>query len=80
MNKNTKFTKLPDGSAFGVFSISIPWYKNLWKKMKMLDWWLRKPRYRCPECGKGLYTYWDGNDVTGHGIDYCDKCAKQLES
>jgi hypothetical protein len=71
--------KLPDGSAFGVFSISIPWYKNLWKKMKMLDWWARKPRYHCPRCNKGLYTYWDGNDVSGHGIDYCTPCAKVLE-
>ena len=73
-------TILPDGSGFFTASISIPWRKNLWKKMKMGRWWLRKPKYHCPRCNKGLYTYWDGNDVIGHGTDYCNKCAKHLES
>lgn len=73
-------TVLPDGSAFCTASISISWWKNLWKKLKMLDWWLRRPKYHCPRCGKGLYTYWDGNDVEGHGTDYCNRCAHLLES
>jgi hypothetical protein len=26
-----------------------------------------------------MRCYWDGNDVEGHGIDYCNKCAADLE-
>ena len=42
--------------------------------------WQLKPFYHCPSCGKGMRCYWDGNDVAGHGTDYCDKCAKSLEA
>ena len=70
-------TVLPDGSAFCTASFSISWRKNMWKKIKMLNWWLRKPSYYCPRCNKGLYTYWDGND-TDYGIDLCNKCAKEV--
>ena len=41
--------------------------------------WRIKPRFTCPKCKKQYRCYWDGNDVTGHGIDYCDKCAIKLE-
>jgi hypothetical protein len=26
-------------------------------------------------CNKAMHCYWDGNDVTGKGIDLCNKCA-----
>jgi hypothetical protein len=42
--------------------------------------WRLKPFYHCPSCNKGMRCYWDGNDVAGHGIDYCDKCAKEIEA
>ena len=77
--EESNHTILPDGSAFFTMSISIPRHKNLIKKLKMRNWWLRKPKYHCPICGKGLYTYWDGNDVTNVGIDLCNKCAKQKQ-
>lgn len=38
-----------------------------------------KKGFRCPTCNKRYLCYWDGNDVAGHGIDYCNKCAKELE-
>ncbi len=38
-----------------------------------------KKGFRCPKCNKKYLCYWDGNDVEGHGIDYCNKCAKELE-
>jgi len=38
-----------------------------------------RSRYNCPRCNKVLRCYWDGNDVTGHGIDYCNSCTKILE-
>jgi len=41
--------------------------------------WRLKPAFSCPKCDKKYRCYWDGNDVTGHGIDYCNKCAKKLE-
>ena len=74
--ESSDHTILPDGSAFFTMGISISWQKNMWKKLKMLDWWLCRPRYHCPKCKKGLYTYWDGNDVNNVGIDLCNKCAK----
>ncbi len=36
--------------------------------------------FHCPECGKGYRCYWDGNDVAGFGIDYCDDCAERLNA
>ena len=41
--------------------------------------WRLKPIFQCPRCGKKYRCYWDGNDVEGHGTDYCNKCAKILE-
>lgn len=38
-----------------------------------------KPYYRCPECKKPMHCYWDGNDITNHGINFCDDCASKLE-
>ena len=53
------------------------WYHKLFA---CPTFWKLKPMFRCPECGKKYRCYWDGNDVTGHGIDYCNKCAKKLEA
>ena len=39
----------------------------------------RKGR-RCPGCNKRIRCYWDGNDVAGHGIDFCNRCAEELET
>ena len=41
--------------------------------------WKLRPAFKCPGCHKTYRCYWDGNDVTGYGIDYCSKCAKYLE-
>ena len=41
--------------------------------------WRLKPRFQCPRCGKKYRCFWDGNDIEGHGTDYCNKCAKILE-
>jgi len=45
--------------------------------------WRVRPYYRdkhsCPECGKKYRCYYQGNDVIGHGIDLCNKCAKKYE-
>jgi len=42
--------------------------------------WEVTPRFTCPKCKKKYRCYWDGNDVEGYGIDYCDKCAAELEA
>ena len=42
--------------------------------------WQIKPAFTCPGCGKKYRCYWEGNDVAGHGIDYCSTCAEKLES
>lgn len=42
--------------------------------------WKIKCSFHCPKCGEGYRCYWDGNDVSGHGKDYCNKCAKELEN
>ena len=49
------------------------------KLFKCPTFWRLKPSFECPECGKKYHCYWDGNDVDGVGIDYCNKCAKILE-
>ena len=36
-----------------------------------------KPFYRCPKCKKAMHCFWDGNDVTGKGIDLCNNCANE---
>lgn len=44
-------------------------YKSIWNTFLK-----SKPYYRCPQCGKALHCYWDGND-TNKGINYCDECT-----
>ncbi len=74
-------TILPDGSACTVINIRKPsWSRLMFKKLGMLNWWLRRPKYRCQRCDKGMYLYFEGNDVTGYGTGYCDRCASFLES
>jgi len=51
----------------------------LHKLFKCPTFWSIKPRFTCPKCKKKYRCYWDGNDVIGYGIDYCDKCASKLE-
>ena len=41
--------------------------------------WSFKPHFTCPGCGATYRCYWDGNDITGHGINYCETCRKELE-
>jgi len=76
------FSKLQDGSAFIVISIRKMAFIKRWrhKIFKCPTFWDKEPAFTCPGCGKKYRCYWDGNDVTGHGIDYCNKCAKKLES
>ena len=52
------------------------WYHKLFK---CPTFWKLKPSYTCPECGKKYRCYWDGNDIWGVGIDYCNTCVKKLE-
>jgi hypothetical protein len=74
-------TILPDGSAFFVASIRKKGFlRRWWHKLFLCPtFWGLEQSFTCPGCGKGYRCYWDGNDVEGHGQDYCDKCAKQLE-
>ncbi len=41
--------------------------------------WQLSRAFHCPECGRGYRCYYDGNDVTGHGTDLCNRCAKKYE-
>ena len=49
------------------------------KLFKCPTFWELKPHFICPHCGKKYRCYWDGNDIAGLGIDYCNKCARLLE-
>ena len=51
------------------------WRHRLWL---CKNYWDKSRRYKCTGCGKTLRCYWAGNDITGHGIDYCNRCAKRL--
>lgn len=63
-----------------VVTMSFKGNKILHKLFKCPTFWRIRPAFHCPQCNKGYRCYWDGNDVAGHGIDYCDKCARALES
>jgi hypothetical protein len=78
----SKYTLLPDGSAFGVFTFDKKIIIQRWvhKLFKCPTFWKINASFSCPGCGKKYRCYWDGNDVDGHGIDYCDKCADKLET
>ena len=54
--------------------------KSIWHYLfNCPTFWSFKPWFKCPECSKTYRCYWDGNDVAGHGKDYCNKCAEKLE-
>ncbi len=58
---------------------------NFWKGVyhKLFEcptFWQIKPSFKCPGCGKKYRCYWDGNDVAGHGRDYCNTCAAGIRS
>ena len=50
---------------------------TFWKS-KWNTFWKSKSMYRCPKCNKAMHCYWDGNDITNHGIDICGSCASKL--
>ena len=52
--------------------------KGLFHKLfRCPTFWRIHPFFTCPECGKKYRCYWDGNDIAGVGIDYCNACAAQ---
>ena len=66
------------------FVIEIANNKNLVRRIihKLFQcptFWIRKPRFECPICGEKYRCYWDGNDIDGHGINICNKCAKKIQ-
>lgn len=78
----TKPTILPNGSAFMVLGMKR---EKFLKRVKHKlfhcpTFWRLKAAFTCPGCGKKYRCYRDGNDVAGHGVDYCSKCANGLES
>ena len=59
----------------------LVWLKRWHHKLfKCPTFWKLKPYFTCPGCGKKYRCYWDGNDIEGVGIDYCNNCAKDLEN
>ena len=75
-------TILPDGSAFFVASIKRKIFLKRWlhKFFKCPTFWKCKASFVCPDCGHKYRCYWDGNDVSGVGINYCNGCAAKLEA
>ncbi|KKM03519.1 hypothetical protein LCGC14_1773630 [marine sediment metagenome] len=55
------------------------WQRIYHKLFNCPTFWSIKPFYRCPRCNKGMRCYWDGNDIKGHGINFCNTCAAILE-
>ena len=59
----------------------------MFKKFKKLHhlifkcptFWETKPAFCCPGCGKRYRCYWDGNDIAGIGINYCNSCTEKHE-
>lgn len=78
----SEITKLPDGSAFFIMSMSIGgFFKRVWHKLfHCPTFWSWTTSFTCPGCKSTYRCYWDGNDVEGYGINYCTPCAKKLEA
>ena len=36
-----------------------------------------EPAFRCPDCGKKYWCYFDGNDCSCGMIHLCSRCAKK---
>ena len=59
----------------------MKWLQKCWHYLfGCPTFWRIRPFFHCPRCGVGYRCYWDGNDVAGVGIDYCDACAVVLEA
>lgn len=58
----------------------LDWAKRWYHKLfKCPTFWTLKPKFTCPKCRKKYRCYWDGNDIARVGIDYCNKCTKEIE-
>ena len=81
-NVNRQSDKIAEKAAAGLHSNALACYVWRWihKLFKCPTFWKLKPSFTCPGCNKRYRCYWDGNDVIGHGIDYCNKCARKLET
>jgi len=56
------------------------WIQKLYHKLfNCPTFWRVKSAFKCPKCHIKYRCYWDGNDVTGHGVDLCNKCAAKYE-
>ncbi len=55
-----------------IFGWAKRWYHKLFK---CPTFWKLKSSFTCPKCGEKYRCYWDGNDIAGVGIDYCNSCA-----
>ena len=49
------------------------------KLFRCPTFWHLKPAFTCPDCGIKYRCYWDGNDIAGVGVNYCNNCASKLE-
>lgn len=52
------------------------WYHKLFQ---CPTYWTFKGSFTCTQCGKRKRCYWDGNDMTGHGTDICERCARYID-
>ena len=64
--------------------VSIEGHKGFFKKLRHYlfncpTFWHPTKWITCTECGKKMFCYWDGNDISNVGIDYCNKCASKYE-
>lgn len=54
--------------------------KRLYHKLfECPTFWRLRKFFTCPECKTKYRCYWDGNDIAGVGINYCNSCAKKYE-
>ena len=60
--------------------ISVKLKKAKHKLFNCPTFWKIKPSFKCPSCGKTYRCYWDGNDIDGVGINYCDNCTETIEA
>ena len=78
--------RLPDGSGFAIATIPQKPFLKRWehKLFHCPTFWKMlfglKKKYSCPRCNATYLCYWDGNDVTGHGTNFCNTCANELEN
>lgn len=59
---------------FGPDVMESIWGRTWHKIFECRTFWSVRPKFRCPECKRGIRCYFDGNDCNCGKTDICNGC------